>query len=96
MERGQGGVLNAAQPARSLGVDGKTVARYLDLIVDLLLVRRLPACHANVNKRLVKSPSRNRLGVFTMRLTTLHRTKPLWCTRAMNGIPCPRGSMRWA
>ena len=56
LAHGQGGVLNAAQPARSLGVDGKTVARYLDLMVDLMLVRRLPACHANVNKRLVKSP----------------------------------------
>ena len=56
LAHGQGGLLNAAQPARSLGVDGKTVARYLDLMVDLLLVRRLPAYHANVNKRLVKSP----------------------------------------
>lgn len=56
LAHGQGGVLNAAQLARSLGVDGKTVARYLDLMVDLLLVRRLPAYHANVNKRLVKSP----------------------------------------
>ena len=56
LAHGQGGVLNAAQPARSLGVDGKTVARYLDLMVDLLLVRRLPPYHINVNKRLVKSP----------------------------------------
>ena len=30
--------------------------RYLDLMVDLLLVRRLPSLHANVAKRLVKSP----------------------------------------
>ncbi len=52
----QGGVLNAAQLARSLSVDGKTVAKYLDLLVDLLLVRRLPPYHANVGKRLVKSP----------------------------------------
>ncbi len=52
----QGSVLNAAQLARSLAVDGKTVARYLDLLVDLLLVRRLPPFHANVSKRLVKSP----------------------------------------
>ncbi len=52
----QGGPLNAAQLARSLGVDGKTVARYLDLLVDLLLVRRLTPFHANVGKRLVKSP----------------------------------------
>jgi predicted AAA+ superfamily ATPase len=52
----QGGVLNAASLARSLALDGKTVAKYLDLMVDLLLVRRLPPCHANVRKRLIKSP----------------------------------------
>lgn len=52
----QGGLLNAAQLARNLGVDGKTVANYLDLMADLLLVRRLPPWHANVGKRLVKSP----------------------------------------
>ena len=52
----QSGLLNAADFARSLGVDGKTVATYLDLMVDLLLVRRLPPWHANVGKRLVKSP----------------------------------------
>jgi uncharacterized protein len=52
----QGGLLNAAQFARALGVDGKTVARYLDLLVDLLLVRRLAPFHTNVGKRLVKSP----------------------------------------
>ena len=52
----QGAPLNAAALARSLGVDGKTVASYLDLMVDLLLVRRLPAWHANLNKRLVKAP----------------------------------------
>lgn len=47
---------DAATLARGLGVDGKTVARYLDLLVDLLLVRRLPAWHKNAGKRLVKSP----------------------------------------
>ena len=52
----QGAPLNAADIARSLGVDGKTVASYLDLMVDLLLVRRLQPYHANVRKRLVKSP----------------------------------------
>ena len=49
-------ILNAATLARGLAVDGKTVAGYLDLLVDLLLVRRLPAWHRNVGKRLVKSP----------------------------------------
>jgi hypothetical protein len=52
----QGGLLNAAALARALAVDGKTVASYLDLLVDLLLVRRLTPWHANVRKRLVKSP----------------------------------------
>lgn len=52
----QGSLLNAAQLAASLAVDGKTVAKYLDLMVDLLLVRRLPPYHANVGKRLIKSP----------------------------------------
>lgn len=52
----QGGLLNAAQLARALAVDAKTVARYLDLMVDLLLVRRLMPWHQNVGKRLVRSP----------------------------------------
>lgn len=52
----QSGLLNAADLARALGVDGKTVAAYLDLLVDLLLVRRLEPWHANIGKRLVKSP----------------------------------------
>jgi predicted AAA+ superfamily ATPase len=52
----QGGLLNAAQFGRNLGVDVKTVGGYLDLLVDLLLVRRLPPWHANLGKRLVKSP----------------------------------------
>jgi predicted AAA+ superfamily ATPase len=52
----QGGLLNTSQFARNLGVDAKTAAAYLDLLVDLLLVRRLPPWHANVGKRLVKSP----------------------------------------
>jgi predicted AAA+ superfamily ATPase len=52
----QSGLLNAAEFARALGVDGKTVAAYLDLLVDLLLVRRLEPWHANTGKRLVKSP----------------------------------------
>ncbi len=52
----QSELLNAANLARALSVDGKTVARYLDLLVDLLLVRRLPPWHRNEGKRLVRSP----------------------------------------
>ena len=52
----QGDPFNASKLAGNLGVDGKTTARYLDLLVDLLLVRRLPPWHKNVGKRLIKSP----------------------------------------
>ena len=52
----QSGLHNAAELARALGVDAKTVASYLDLMVDLLLVRRLEPWHSNAGKRLVKSP----------------------------------------
>ncbi|WP_334194625.1 ATP-binding protein [Pararhodobacter sp.] len=52
----QGGLLNAAALAEGLGVSGQTIGRYLDLLVDLMLVRRLPPWHRNVGKRLVKSP----------------------------------------
>ncbi len=52
----QGTLLNASRLAQSLGVSANAVARYLDLLVDLLLVRRLQPWSGNVNKRLVKSP----------------------------------------
>ena len=52
----QGGLLNSAQFSRNLGVDVKTVNGYLDLLVDLMLVRRLLPWHVNIGKRLVKSP----------------------------------------
>ncbi|MBM4362146.1 MAG: ATP-binding protein [Deltaproteobacteria bacterium] len=52
----QGGLLNVASLARSLGIDVRTAGRHLDLLVDLLLVRRLAPWHTNAGKRLVKSP----------------------------------------
>lgn len=52
----QGTNLNASKLAASLDVSGVTVGRYIDLLVDLLLVRKLPPYTSNVKKRLVKSP----------------------------------------
>lgn len=52
----QGGLLNMAQLARNLGVDVKTIGSYVDLLCDLLLLRRLAPWHANAGKRLVKAP----------------------------------------
>ena len=52
----QGGLLNASELARSLAVSMPAVTRYIDLLVDLMLVRRLPPYFVNVGKRLVKAP----------------------------------------
>ena len=51
----QGGLLNTAELARNLGVDNKTASSYLELLINLLLVRRLPPWHANVGKRITKA-----------------------------------------
>ena len=52
----QGALLNASQLASSLSIHVRTLNRYIDLLVDLLLVRRLPPWSGNVGKRLVRSP----------------------------------------
>ena len=52
----QGELLNASRLAGSLGVESVTVSRYLDMMVDLFLVRRLQPWFGNLGKRLVKSP----------------------------------------
>ena len=56
LAHGQGTLLNASKLAAGLGVSSPTVSGYVDLLADLLLVRRLPPYFANVKKRLVKSP----------------------------------------
>ena len=56
LAQSQGTPLNASRLAASLSVSAPSVSRYLDLLVDLLLVRRLPPYHANLGKRLVKAP----------------------------------------
>ena len=52
----QGETINYSKLASNLEVDAKTVSHYIDILTDLLLVRRLEPWHANVKKRLVKSP----------------------------------------
>lgn len=52
----QGTTLNHSQLARNLDISSPTVHNYLDLLVDLLLVRRLQPWISNEGKRLVKSP----------------------------------------
>ncbi len=50
------GLWNASQLAAALGTSYHTVNRYVDILEQAFLVRKLPPYHANIGKRLVKSP----------------------------------------
>nr|VFK19667.1 MAG: hypothetical protein BECKLFY1418C_GA0070996_10619 [Candidatus Kentron sp. LFY] len=52
----QGTLLNASQIGKALEISTQSVTRYIDLLCDLFLVRRLPPFHGNIGKRLVKTP----------------------------------------
>jgi len=52
----QGTLLNQSRLAASLGVSAPAVTRYVDLLCDLLLVRRLRPWSGNLGKRLVRTP----------------------------------------
>jgi hypothetical protein len=56
LAHGHGGFWNASRLAASLGVSYHTVNRYTDILEQLFLVRKLAPYHANLGKRLVKSP----------------------------------------
>jgi predicted AAA+ superfamily ATPase len=56
LAHGQGTLLNASRLASALQISATTVQRYIYLLADLLLVRRLQPFHSNAGKRLVKSP----------------------------------------
>ena len=83
----QGGLLNAAQIARGLGVSGATVGHHLDLMVDLLLVRRLPPLLSNAGKRLVRSPK-----VYVRDSGLVHALLGLVDKEAVLGHPVAGGS----
>ena len=56
LAHGQGTLLNTARLAQALAVSAPMAGRYIDLLVDLLLVRRLAPWSGNLGKRLVRSP----------------------------------------
>ncbi|MGB5078168.1 MAG: ATP-binding protein [Sphingorhabdus sp.] len=56
LAHGQGALLNATRLAQALAVTSPMVGRYIDLLDDLLLVRRLQPWSGNLGKRLVRSP----------------------------------------
>jgi len=52
----QGGIWNASNFAKSMGLSYPTLNRYLDLLEEVFLVTRLQPFSHNIKKRLVKSP----------------------------------------
>jgi predicted AAA+ superfamily ATPase len=83
----QAQVLNAARLAASLGVSGQTIGRSLDLLCDLLLVRRLQPWAKQSSKRLVKAPK-----VYVRDSGLVHALLSLGDTRALLGHPVVGGS----
>jgi uncharacterized protein len=83
----QGGLLNNSTHASGLGVSSTTVSRYLDLLVDLMLVRRLQPWHSNAGKRLMKSPK-----IFIRDAGLLHALLGIGSLEALLGHPVVGGS----
>lgn len=52
----QGGLLNTSQLGQALGVSYHTIQRYLVILEQTFLIRRLPPYHRDIRKRLVKTP----------------------------------------
>lgn len=52
----QGSILNASSLATNLNISGQTVGRYIDLLVDLFLLRKIKPWFENTGKRMIKSP----------------------------------------
>ena len=50
------GLLNTAELSRAAGIPQTTLQRYLTLLEHVFLLIRIPAWHANLGKRLVRSP----------------------------------------
>jgi uncharacterized protein len=78
--------LNVSQLSNSLGIDQKMLNRYLDFFEHAFLIRRLPAYHANLGKRLVKTPK-----VFIRDTGMLHTLMGIVSTEDLAGHPL-RGS----
>lgn len=83
----QGGLLNNSTHASGLGVSSTSISRYLDLLVDLMLVRRLQPWHSNAGKRLVKSPK-----IFIRDAGLLHALLGIGNLEALLGHPVVGGS----
>ena len=79
----QGQLFNASQLGQSLGgASHTTTTRYLDTLVDTMMLRRLPPHLVNVGKRLVKSPK-----VYVRDSGLLHALLGLASVQDLQGHP---------
>ena len=79
----QGQLFNASQLGQSLGgASHTTTTRYLDNLVDTMMLRRLPPHLVNVGKRLVKSPK-----VYVRDTGLLHALLGLASVQDLQGHP---------
>ena len=78
----QGQLLNQSQLAAALAISGSSVARYIDVLCDLMLVRRLQPWVGNVGKRLARSPK-----VYVRDCGLLHALLGLPSTEAVLAHP---------
>jgi len=83
----QSGMLNASKLAAALGASAQSVNRYIDLLADLLLVRRLLPFHGNIKKRLVKSPK-----IYIRDSGLMHALLGIVDFNALSGHPIAGGS----
>ena len=83
LAHGQGQLFNASQLGQSLGgASHTTTTRYLDTLVDTMMLRRLPPHLVNVGKRLVKSPK-----VYVRDSGLLHALLGLASVQDLQGHP---------
>ena len=83
----QGGIANIAALSRNLDINGRTVTAHLDLLENMLLLRKLQPWHANVSKRLVKSPK-----LYIRDSGLLHELLGIGDTETLLGHPVVGGS----
>ena len=73
-----GSVINYSSLSKSLGVSVTTIMKFVDILEDTFIVRRLTAYHHTVKKRLVKAPK-----IFIRDTGLLHA---LWNTHSMKDL----------
>jgi predicted AAA+ superfamily ATPase len=73
-----GSIVNYSSLSKSLGVSVTTIINYVQVLEDTFVIRKLPAYHTNIKKRLVKAPK-----LFIRDAGLLHS---LWGVDSLRGL----------